>query len=101
MKIDISKKDVGMWVICEAIGSQHNLIDKIKFDEGHMLDICLTVGGVELDFSNVAKCINEVFNEAVTAKAQELLTNKYDSLISSINDIQERINEQKERFSYE
>lgn len=101
MKINVNKDRVGLWVLCEAIGDQRDLIDMVDFDENGLIEVKLMLGDVELDFSNVAKRIDEIFNQAVTKKAQELLNEKYDSLISSISDIQERIDGQREHFLYD
>lgn len=101
MKIDAAKDRMGLWVICEAIGSDRDVFDVMKIDEEGMIDVQLIVGGVELDFLNVAKRINEIFDDAVTKKAQELLCDKYDSLINDLENIKERVEDQKERFKYD
>lgn len=96
-----STKDVGMWVVCTAIGKEHNLIDKMKKNEDGSYPLVFSVGGVELDFDNIAKRINESFSEAVTKKAKELLVEKYGDLFDALNDIQERIESQKDLFKYD
>ncbi len=94
-------EDIRMWIVCTAVGADHDLIDKMKKDEDGNYPVFFSVGGVELNFDNVAKRIEECFNDAVTKKAQELLDAKYDNLIGELYDIQERIKEQKARFKYE
>ena len=100
-KPDLIEEDIRMWIICTAIGTNHDLIDKMKKDEDGNYSVFFSVGGVELNFDNVAKRIEECFSDAVTNKAQELLDAKYDSLIGELYDIQERIKEQKQRFKYD
>lgn len=54
-----------------------------------------------MDFSNVAKRIDESIDELVTSNAQKLLDERYDGLLNDIYDIQERIENQKKIFEYE
>lgn len=95
------EEDIRMWIVCTAVGKEHNLIEKMKKDENGNYPISFSVGGVELDFDLVAKRIEDSFDIAVTKKAQELLDDKYSDLLNEIDDIQERIKEQKARFKYE
>ena len=66
--------------------------------------VVFSVGGVELDFSTVAKRIDESVNMLVEDKAKELLNNKYGKLIKEIEEIQDKLEEQKGkifRYDYE
>lgn len=94
-------EDVRMWVVCTAVGKDHHLIEKMKKDEDGNYPVFFSVGGVELNFDNVAKRIEECFADAVTKKAQELLDEKYDDLLNEIDDMKERVKEQKEKFKYD
>lgn len=95
------KDDTRMWVVCNAVGENFDLIDKMKKNEDGSYPIFFSVGGIELDFDNVVKNIEQSFDLAVQKKAQELLDKKYDDLIGELYDIQERIEKQKERFKYD
>ena len=95
------EEDVRMWIVCTAIGADRKLIDKMKKNEDGDYSIFFSVGGVELNFDNVAKRIEECFDEAVAKKAQELLDEKYNDLFDEIDDMRERIKEQKQRFKYD
>lgn len=95
------KDNIGMWVVCEAIGADRHLIGGMKVNEDGTYPVFFSVGGVELNFDNVAKRIDECFSDAVAKKAQELLDHRFNGLINEIDDMQERIREQKERFKYE
>ena len=94
-------EDIRMWVVCTAVGPDYDLISKMTKDEDGNYPVFFSVGGVELNFDNVAKRIEECFSTAVTNRAQELLDAKYDDLLSEIDDMQERIREQKQRFKCE
>lgn len=90
-----------MWLVCVAVGKEHRLIDKMQKNEDGTYPVIFSVGGVELDFSLVAKRIDEQISELVTNKAKALLYERYDDLLGEITDIQERIECQKERFRYD
>ena len=96
-----STDNIEMWVICEAIEADHHLISDMKANEDGTYPVFFSVGGVELDFNNVAKRIKESFNDAVTKKAQELLDDMYSDLTSEIYDMQERIKQHQARFKYD
>lgn len=91
-----------MWLVCSAMGKGKgtDLIDKMQKNEDGTYPVEFKVGGVELDFSLVAKRIEEQVDELVASKAQVLLDKRYEDLIGEIVDIQERLKEQKERFRY-
>lgn len=95
------KDDTRMWIVCTAVGEDFNLIDKMKKNEDGSYPIFFSVGGIELDFDNVVKRIEESFDKAVQNKAQELIDEKYNDLINELCDMQERIKEQKQRFKYD
>lgn len=90
-----------MWLVCEAIGKNRELIDKMQKNEDGTYPVVFSVGGVELNFSLVANRIDEHLNELVANKAIELLDERYEDLLGEIMDIQERIKGQKERFKYD
>lgn len=94
--------DMEMWMICAAIGEKHELIEKMEKNEDGSYPVVFSVGGIELDFSRVAKRVDEQISELVKSKAEALLDEKYSNLLKEIMDIQERIKDQKETlFKYE
>lgn len=94
--------DMEMWLICVAIGKNHELINEMKKNADESYPVIFSVGGVELDFKSVAQRIDEEIKELVESEAQSLLEEKYENLIGEIYDIQERIKNQKEKlFQYD
>lgn len=91
--------DMELWLITAA--SDVDKLKQMKRNEDGSYPVVFSVGGVELDFSKVAKRIDSQITKLVTSKAQTLLDEHYGNLIKDINDIQERIENQKERFKYE
>ena len=98
--VDCKPKHGGMemWLICAAIGEKHDLIDNMKINSDGSYPVKFEVGGVELDFFNVAQRIENAVNEMVEEKARVFLECKYESLIEEIADIQDRLYYQKEKF---
>lgn len=90
-----------MWLVCVALGKNHKLIDEMQKNEDGTYPVVFSVGGIELDFSLVAKQIDEQISELITNEANALLHERYDSLIGEITEIQERLEQQKERFKYD
>lgn len=86
--------DMEMWLIVVAIDGDTALIDRMKKNADGSYPIKFEVGGVELDFSKIAKRVDESINRMVEEKAVELLNKKYSKLIKEIDDIQEKLNEQ-------
>lgn len=101
--------DMELWLICTAIGSDHDLIDKMQKNPDGSYPVKFEIGGIELDFSKVAKRIGEVIDEIennvdqkVKEKASQMLKERYESLLGEIYEIQERIENQKDNlFKYD
>lgn len=93
--------DMEIWLIVAAMGKDTKLIDKMKKNEDGSYPVIFSVGGVELDFNLVARRIDESINAMVADKAKSLLCESYGNLLDEINEIQERIESQKEIFRYD
>lgn len=96
--------DMELWLILAALGegNQRKNTDDFTRNPDGSLPVKFEVGGVELDFSNVAKRIEDSIDSLVMSKAQQLLEIKYSRLINEIADIQEQLENQKETlFKYE
>ena len=100
-KFDVTKRNMAKRIVLESIGSNHHLIDKMKINEDGTYDVVLTVGGVQLDFDRFAEVIEKQLEELIEGEAQALLDKKYLDLICELEDIQTRIQEQKEKFKYD
>lgn len=101
IKFDIMREDMGKHIILESIGPNRHLIDKMKHNEDGTYDVTLIMGGVELDFNLFAKVVDDQLATLIEKRAQALLDSKYSDLINEINDIQERIQDQKDKFKYD
>ena len=94
------KNDFGSVLISIAIGNNEELIDKIKYNDDGTLTIIFSVGGIELDFNKVVDVIEINLDKFITEKASTLLLNKYDGLIEEINEIKQRLENQREKIKY-
>ena len=100
-KFDATKRDMAQRIVLESIGSNHHLIDQMQRNADGTFDVVLTVGGVQLDFDHFAEVIEKQLEGLIEGEAQALLDKKYADLVGEIEDIQERIQKQKEKFKYD
>ena len=100
-KFDATKRNMAQRIVLESIGPNRHLIDKMKQNDEGTFDVILTVGGVQLDFDRFAEVIEKQLEEFIEGEAQALLDKKYADLVCEIEDIQERIQGQKEKFKYD
>lgn len=100
----IKHGDMELWLILAALGKgeQRKKPDDFTRNPDGSLPVKFEVGGVELDFSNVAKRIEDSIDSLVMNNAQQLLNTKYSRIINEIEDIQNRLEDQKATlFKYE
>ena len=93
MKIDLSHDSVAMWVVCHALGTDTPVVNQMKVEEPGVYDICLTCGGVELDFSKVCKQLDECFEQVVEKRAGEMYLEQYDRRADEITEELQKIGE--------
>lgn len=95
------RTDMGLWVICSAVGDDHDKVKQMQKNEDGTYPIKFSVGGVELDFNKVIKRLDEDLDKLVERKAQKLIESRYDDLIKDIHDIQERLEYHKDKLKYD
>ena len=106
MNIDITSmenKNV-MWAVCHAVdgdGQTTQIMKNSKTDNPKSYDIVFTVNGVELDFQKIINTLVEQYNIQVEKSAKKLLKDRFSSIIDDLDDIQERIDNQKLIFKYD
>jgi hypothetical protein len=74
MKFNEMSKEM-QWVVCVAIGNQHKLIDEF-LAISHDLNVKMMVNGVELNFENIWKRINEEFDRQVEVRSEQIALTK-------------------------
>ena len=99
--VKLKRDSLEMWLILTSVGKDVDLINQMKKDEDGSYQVEFNVGGLELDFNNVVERLDKSLDDLVARKATELLQDKYSDIINDIQDIQDRISHQKERFKYD
>jgi hypothetical protein len=79
MKIDFTKNSLAMHIVCMAVGENSRLLDKFDYTRNGEHEVVFTVDGVELDFTNVIKYIDEMFEQAVKEEAGKMYLEKFDN----------------------
>ena len=106
MNIDITSmenKNV-MWAVCHAMNGNDEItkiLTNSKTEHPKSYDVVFTVNGVELDFQKVINTLIEQYSMQVEKTAKMLLKNRFSSVIDDLDDIQERIDAQKDIFKYD
>ena len=106
MKVNLYKNKNALIAICNAIGKDSELVNKIiearnlELKDGDDLldEVVFTVNEVELDFNNFINSFAAEWNKQVEKCALEILEQKYNGLLDSIHNIQNELNCQKEKI---
>ena len=106
MKVNLYKNRNVFVAVCNAIGKEHDLVNKIieardpdlKDGADAIDEIVFTVNGIELDFNNFINGFATEWNKQVEKCAIELVNQKYNGLLDSIYNIQEELDYQKDRI---
>ena len=106
MKVNLYKNKNVFVAICNAIGKNSELIDKIiearnpelKDGADFLDEVVFTVNGIELDFNNFINGFATEWNKQVEECALEILEQKYNGLLDSIHNIQNELDYQREKI---
>ena len=109
MQVNLYKNKNVLVAICNAIGKDSELVNKIiearnlELKDGDDLldEVVFTVNGVELDFNNFIDSFATDWNNQVEKCAIELINQRYNGLLDSIYNIQEELDYQKEKIKME
>lgn len=101
MKINFYKNTLAMHIVCMAIGENSSLTEQLDYSNNGDHDIVFTVDGVELDFSNVIKDIDDMFEQAVKEQAGKMYLEKFNDTSEKINSELQLIRERLEDIRYD
>lgn len=101
MKINFQKNTLAMHIVCMAIGENSKLTEQFDYSNNGDHDIIFTVDGVELDFSNVIKEIDDMFEQAVKEQAGKMYLEKFNDVSEKINNELQLIRERMEDIRYD
>lgn len=101
MKISFQKNTLAMHIVCMAIGENSKLTEQLDYSNNGDHDIVFTVDGVELDFSNVIKDIDSLFEQAVKEQAGKMYLEKFNDASEKISNELQLIRERMEDIRYD
>lgn len=101
MKIDFNRNRLAMHIVCMAVGENDQLLDRFDYTKNGEHEIVFTVDGVELDFSNVIRRIDEMFEEAVKQEAGRMYLEKFDDNSEKITNELRLIGERLKEIRYD
>lgn len=101
MKVNFKNNSLAMHIVCMAVGENIRLLDKMDYTKDGEHDVVFTVDGVELDFTNVIKDIDDMFEQAVKEKAGEMYLEKFDNNSEKIANELRLIGERLKEIRYD
>ena len=96
-KIDAVNNKMTMFMLCEAIGEDRDVID-IKADENGLYDIKIIFNGQELNVERFLENLYRSYQDAVKRLAADLLSLKYGEMLKEIYEIHEALEHHNKIF---
>lgn len=87
-KIDVINNKMAMFMVCEAIGQDRDVID-IQADENGLYDVKILFNDQEINVERFIENLQRNYQEAVKKRAADLLSAEYDKILGKIYEIQE------------
>lgn len=87
-KIKLTENNMGMFLVCEAIGEERKEFMDIKPDTDGCYDLTITLNGKEINVERFLKSLQASYNDSVRRKAADLLYLEYEGMLDSIHSIQ-------------
>ena len=87
-KIDVINNKMAMFMVCEAIGQDRDVID-IQADENGLYDVKILFNDQEINVERFIENLQRNYQEAVKKQAADLLSAEYDKILGKIYEIQE------------
>lgn len=89
-KIDVINNKMAMFMVCEAIGQDRDVID-IQADENGLYDVKILFNDQEINLERFIENLQRNYQEAVKKQAADLLSAEYDKMLGKIYEIQEAL----------
>ncbi len=90
-KVDVINNKMAMFILCEAIGKDREKFKDLKADSNGLYDVTITLNGIEVDINRFLENLDISYKDAVKRQASELLSLQYNKISSTINEIQESL----------
>ena len=89
-KIDVINNKMAMFMLCEAIGEERDVID-FQADENGLYDVKILFNDQELNVERFIENLQRSYQDAVKKQATTLLSAEYNQILGKIYEIQEAL----------
>lgn len=96
-KIDVINNKMAMFMLCEAIGKDRDVID-FQADENGLYDVKILFNDQELDVERFIENLQRSYQNAVKKQAADLLSAEYDKILGKVYEIQEALEHHNKIF---
>lgn len=96
-KVDVINNRMAMFMLCEAIGEDRDVID-FQADENGLYDVKIFFNGQELNVERFIENLQRSYQDAVKKQAADLLSSEYDKMLGKIYEIQEALEHHNKIF---
>lgn len=96
-KIDVINNEMAMFMLCEAIGEDRDIVD-FEADENGLYDVKIVFNGIELNVERFIENLNRSYQDAVKKQAADLLSAEYDKILGKVYEIQEALEQHNKIF---
>lgn len=96
-KIDFINNKMAMFMVCEAIGEDRDIID-FQADENGLYDVKILFNDQELNVERFIENLQRNYQDAVRKQAADLLSSEYGAVLGKIYEIQEALKHHNKIF---
>lgn len=96
-KIDITNNKMAMFMLCEAIGQDRDVIN-VQADENGLYDVKIIFNDQELNVERFIENLYRSYQNEVKKQATDLLSMEYDKMLKKIYEIQEALEHHNKIF---
>lgn len=96
-KIDVVNNKMAMFMLCEAIGEDRDVVD-FQSDENGLYDVRIIFNGTELNVERFLENLYRSYQDAVKKQAADLLSVEYGKMLGNIYEIQEALEHHNKIF---
>ena len=96
-QLDVINNKMAMFMVCEAIEQDKDVID-IQADKKGLYDVKILFNNQELNVERFIENLQRNYQEAVKKQAADLLSAEYDKMLGKIHEIQEALEHHNKIF---
>lgn len=94
-KINLFSNPMANFMMCEAIGEERKQFENLQPNEDGSYDIVITLNGVEVNVERFIASLQMSYQKSVVERTDNLLRDKYESIISEIYEIEHALESHK------